>query len=258
LTNGDHMSKPQTTAQPGPNLWHFSALVWGTSLLLLSLFAMPISVNPLGMRLQLCLTTAHLAGVFYLWRLARRGNPERLMDIAIVTLVFIYLVPICMLAAPVIVLAAYAMPTDAWLSVIATMTTCTAILTVVRLWSTATDKNTGHCFETCLAEQMKGCAITAGSLNTLLNYVGRHATEPSRIDGWTMIAAIATGTPILTADIDYDRASSSLALCALFTTPMAMHAFSRMVVHAYLWIFRLHCFEREAGVKIVVNLRNGS
>jgi hypothetical protein len=107
------MSKPQSTTQLGPNLWHFSALVWGTSLLLLSLFAMPISVGPLGIRLQLCLTSAHLAGVFYMWRLARHGNPERLMDIAIVTLVFIYIVPLCMLATPVIVLAAYAMHTDA-------------------------------------------------------------------------------------------------------------------------------------------------
>jgi len=252
------MPKPQSTAQLGPNLWHFSALVWGTSLLLLSLFAMPISINPLGMRLQLCLTTAHLAGVFYLWRLARRGNPERLMDIAIITLVFIYIVPICMLAAPVIVLAAYAMPAGAWLTIIAAMAACAAVLALVRLWSTATDKNTGHRFETTLAEQLKGDAITTSSLSTLLNYIGRHATQPSRIDGWTMIAAITAGAPILTASIDYDRASSSLALCALATTPMAMHAFSRMVVHAYLWIFRLHRFEREAGVKIVVNLRSRS
>ena len=252
------MSKPQSTAQPGPNLWHFSALVWGTSLLLLSLFAMPISANPLGMRLQLCLTTAHLAGVFYMWRHARRGNPERLMDIAIVTLVFIYIVPLCMLAAPVIVLAAYAMPSDAWLAIIAIMAVCAAVLALVRLWSTATDKNTGHRFETSLAEQLKGGAIAASSLNALLNYVGRHATEPSRIDGWSMIAAIAAGAPILTANIDYDRPSSSLALCALITTPMAMHAFSRMVVHAYLWIFRLYRFETEVGVKIVVNLRSGS
>ncbi|HEY0587939.1 MAG TPA: hypothetical protein VGD52_17525 [Pseudoduganella sp.] len=252
------MSKPQSTTQLGPNLWHFSALVWGTSLLLLSLFAMPISANPLGMRLQLCLTAAHLSGVFYLWRLARRGNPERLMDIAIVTLVFIYVVPICMLATPVIVLAAYAMPAGAWLTVIATMTACAAVLTLVRLWSTATDKNTGHRFETSLAEQLRSGAITASSLTALLNYVGRRATEPSRIDGWSMIAAIAAGAPILTANIDYDRASGSLALSALFTTPMAMHAFSRMVVHAYLWIFRLHRFESEVGVKIVVNLRSGS
>jgi len=252
------MPKPQSATQHGPNLWHFSALVWGTSLLLLSLFAMPISVNPLGMRLQLCLTTAHLAGVFYMWRLARRGNPERLMDIAIITLVFIYIVPLCMLATPVIVLAAYAMPTDAWLTVITTMTACAAALALVRLWSTATDKNTGQRFEITLAEQLKGSAITASSLSTLLNYVGRHATQPSRIDGWTMIAAIAAGAPILTANIDYDRASSSLALCAVATTPMAMHAFSRMVVHAYLWIFRLHRFERETGVKVVVNLRSGS
>jgi hypothetical protein len=39
---------------------------------------------------------------------------------------------------------------------------------------------------------------------------------------------------------------------------MAMHAFSRTVVHAYLWVFRLHRFEREAGVRIVVNLRTRS
>jgi hypothetical protein len=138
------------------------------------------------------------------------------------------------------------------------MAACAAILALVRLWSTATDKNTGHRFEIVLAEQLKGDAITASSLSTLLNYVGRHATQPSRIDGWTMIAAIAAGAPILSASIDYDRASGSLALCALATTPMAMHAFSRMVVHAYLWIFRLHRFERETGVKVVVNLRSGS
>jgi len=252
------MSKPQSTTQLGPNLWHFSALVWGTSLLLLSLFAMPISVGPLGIRLQLCLTTAHLGGVFYMWRLARHGNPERLMDIAIVTLVFIYIVPLCMLATPVIVLAAYAMPTDAWISIVAIIAACATALALVRLWSTATDKNTGHRFEICLAEQLKDGAIAASSLNALLNYVGRHATEPSRIDGWTMIAAIAAGAPILTANIDYDRASGALALSALFTTPMAMHAFSRTVVHAYLWVFRLHRFEREAGVRIVVNLRTRS
>jgi hypothetical protein len=39
---------------------------------------------------------------------------------------------------------------------------------------------------------------------------------------------------------------------------MAMHAFSRAVVHAYLWIFRLGRFERETGVKIAVSLRSGS
>ncbi|WP_426336687.1 hypothetical protein ACN9MY_00290 [Pseudoduganella sp. R-31] len=252
------MSKPQSAAQRSPNLWHFSALVWGTSLLLLSLFAMPISVNPLGMRLQLCLTAVHLGGVFYMWRLARRGNPERLLDIAIITLAFIYIVPLCMLAAPVIVLAAYAMPAGSWLAVIAIMAACGAALALVRLWSTATGKNTGHCFETWLAEQLKGDAITASSLSGLLNHVGRHATEPSRIDGWSMIAAAAAGAPILAASIDYDRAGASLAICALFTTPMAMHAFSRMVVHAYLWIFRLRRFERDSGVKVVVNLRSGS
>ena len=252
------MPKPQTAAQRGPNLWHFAALVWGTSLLLLSLFAMPISVNPLGMRLQLCLTVAHLGGVFYMWRLARRGNPERLMDIAIITLFFIYIAPTCMLAAPVIVLAAYAMPADAWLTVIAIMAAGAFVLALVRLWSTATDKNTGHRFETCLAERLEGDAITASSLSGLLNHVGRNATEPSRIDGWSMIAAIAAGAPILSAGIDYDRAGGSLAICAIATTPLAMHAFSRMVVHAYLWIFRLHRLERELGVKIVVNLRSGS
>lgn len=249
------MLKPRSTAQTGPNLWHFSALVWGTSLLLLSLFAMPICFNPIGIGLQLCLTAAHLGGVFYMWRLAaKRGNPERLMEIAIVTLVFIYVVPLCMLAAPVIVLAAYAMPSPAWLTVVWIMSACAAILTVVRLWSTATDKNTGHRFEVFLAEKIKGDTITASSISSLLNYVGRQATEPSRIDGWSMVAAIAAGLPILTADIGYDRASSSLAISAIATTPMAMHAFSRMVVHWYLWIFRLRRFEREVGIKIVVNL----
>jgi len=252
------MPKPQSAAQHRPNLWHFSALVWGTSLLLLSLFAMPISVNPLGMRLQLCLTVAHLGGVFYMWRLARHGNPERLKDIAIVTLVFIYIVPLCMLAAPVIVLAAYALPADAWLTIIAIMSACAIALALVRLWSTATDKNTGHRFETCLAEQAKGGTITASTLSGLLSHVGRNVTEPSRIDGWSMIAAVAAGAPILSASIDYDRAGGSLAICAIVTTPMAMHAFSRAVVHAYLWIFRLGRFERETGVRIAVSLRSGS
>ncbi|MGW8389371.1 hypothetical protein [Pseudoduganella sp. HUAS MS19] len=250
---------PQSAAQQGPNLWHLSALVWGTSLLLISLFAMPISFNPLGIRLQLCLTAAHLGGVFYLWRIAtKRGNPERLIDIAIITLVFIYLVPLCMFAAPVIVLTAYAMPARAWLTVIAIMSFCAGILAMVRLWSTATDKNTGHRFEVWLAEELKGDTLRTSSIAMLLNHVGRHAIEPSRIDGWSMAAAIATGLPILTSDIAYDHASSSLAICALATTPMVMHAFSRLVVHAYLWIFRLRRFERETGLRIVVNLRSGS
>lgn len=251
------MSKPRSAAQQGPNLWHFSAIVWGTSLLLISLFAMPISFNPLGIRLQLCLAAAHLAGVFYMWRLAvKRGNPERLMDIAIITLFFIYFVPLCMFIAPVIVLAAYAMPPSTWLTVVAIMAMCAAALTIVRIWSTASDKNTGHRFEAWLADELKGRTLTAKSINTLLNHVGRHATEPARIDGWSMVAAIAAGLPILTADIAYDRSSSSLAICALVTTPMAMHAFSRMVVHAYLWIFRLHRFEHEVGSKIIVHLRD--
>ncbi|KQV42896.1 hypothetical protein ASD07_20820 [Duganella sp. Root336D2] len=234
-----------------------SALVWGTSLLLISLFAMPISLNPLGIRLQLCLTAAHIGGVFYLWRLAaKRGNPERLIDIAIITLVFIYFVPLCMFIAPVIVLAAYAMPENNWVPVVAMMMLCSAILTIVRLWTTATDKHTGHRFEIWLAEELKGDTIRTNSISVLLSHVGRHTTEPSRIDGWSMVAAIATGLPILTADIAYDSCSGSLAICALAATPLAMHAFSRLVVRAYLWIFRLHRFERETGLKIVVNLRN--
>jgi hypothetical protein len=44
----------------------------------------------------------------------KRGNPKRLMDLAIVTLVFINIAPLCMLAAPVIVLAAFALPSPAW------------------------------------------------------------------------------------------------------------------------------------------------
>lgn len=250
------MLKPRSTLPPGPNLWHFSALVWGTSSLLISLFAMPISFNPLGLRLQLCLSLTHFAGVFYLWRLgAKRGNPERLMDIALVTLVFIYIVPLCMLAAPVIVLAAYAMPMPAWKTVIALMSFSAAILIIVRLWSGAAEKGR---FELYLADEMKDNAITATSIRKLLNHIGRRATEPTRIDGWSMIAAVAAGAPILAADIAYDKSSGSLAVCALVTTPMAMHAFSRMVVHIYLWIYRLRRFEREVGVKIVVNLRNES
>jgi hypothetical protein len=251
------MLKPRSTAHAGPNLWHFSALVWGTSSLLLSLFAMPISFNPLGIRLQLCLTLAHFAGVFYLWRrAAKRGNPERLMEIALVTLVFVFIVPLCMLVAPVIVLAAYALPTPGWKAVATTMLLCAALLAVLRVWSTAFDKHTGGRFESFLADEMKGNAIVIESIKSLLNYVGRHATQPTRIDGWSMTAAVVAGWPILTANIAYDKSSSSLAFCALVTTPMAMHAFSRMVVHAYLWVFRLRRFEREVGVKIVVNLRD--
>lgn len=251
------MLKPSSTVKVGPNLWHFSALVWGTSNLLLSLFALPISFNPLGVRLQLCLGLAHFAGVFCLWRLAaKRGNPERLMEIAIVTLVFIYIVPLCMLIAPVIVLAAYGLPTPAWQAVVAIMLVCAAVLTVVRLWTTATDKNTGRRFETFLSGELKDKAISVGSINALLNYIGRHAIEPSRIDGWSMIAAVATGAPILGASIAFDKSSSSLAICAFVTTPMAMHSFSRMVAHIYLWIFRLRRFERAAGISIVVNLRD--
>lgn len=251
------MLKPRSTAQAGPNLWHFSAIVWGTSLLMLSLFAMPISFNPVGMRLQVCLTVAHLAGVFYLWRLAaRRGNPERLMEIAIITLVFVYIVPLCMLVAPVIVLAAYALPTPAWKMEVVTMLGCAAVLTIVRLWITVMDKNTGRSLEQFLKEKLKDNAITSSSINVLLNYVGHHPIEPRCIDGWSMIAAIAAGAPLFSSGIAYDKSSSSLAICALVTTPMAMHAFSRMVAHTYLWIYRLRRFERDTRARIVVNLRN--
>ena len=253
------MLKPRSSAPAGPNLWHFSALVWGTSSLMLSLFAMPISFNPLGIRLQLCLSLAHLGGVFYLWRrAAKRGTPGRLMDIARVTLVFIYIVPLCMLVAPVIVLAAYALPTPGWQTVVALLALSLALLAILRIWATATDRNTGRRFETFLSDALKEDTITTSSLGSLLNSVGRHLTEPRRIDGWSMIAAIAIGAPILGADVAYDKSSSSLAICALATTPMAMHAFSRMVVHAYLWIYRLRRFEREVGFKINVNLRDGS
>jgi hypothetical protein len=136
------------------------------------------------------------------------------------------------------------------------MLCCAAFLTVLRIWSTALDKDTGGRFESFLADEMKGNAISIDSIKSLLNYVGRHATQPTRIDGWAMTAAAAAGLPILTANIAYDKSSSSLAICALVTTPMAMHALSRMVVHIYLWVFRLRRFEREVGVKIVVNLRD--
>jgi hypothetical protein len=251
------MQKPKPTVQQGPNLWHLSALVWGTSNLLLSLFAMPISLNPLGVRLQLCLGLVHFVGVFYLWRLAtKRGNPERLMELAIITLVFIYIVPLIMLAAPVIVLAAYALPPPAWQAVVAIMLFCAATLAIVRVWETASDINTGVRFDRFVSSELKENTITSSSMNYLLNHVGRHATQPGRIDGWSMIAAVAAGAPILASEIAYDRSSSILALCALFTTPMAMHAFSRMVVHAYLWIHRLRKFERKEGVKILVNFRD--
>lgn len=251
------MLNPRSTAQAGPNLWHFSALVWGTSNLLLSLFAMPISFNPLGIRLQICLGLAHFAGVFYLWRLAaKRGNPERLMEIAVVTLVFIYIVPLSMLVAPVIVLAAYGLPEPAWQTVVAFLLLCAAALTAVRLWSTARDTNTGRRFETFLSRELKNNTVNVGSINALLNYIGRHAIQPARIDGWSMVAAVVAGVPILSSSIDYDKSSSSLAICALVTTPMAMHSFSRMVAHIYLWIFRLGRFERAVGIRIVVNLRN--
>ncbi|WP_342119189.1 hypothetical protein [Pseudoduganella sp. OTU4001] len=245
------------TAQAGPNLWHFSALSWGTSILLLSLFAMPISLNQTGLRLQLCLAVAHFAGVIYLWRLASRsGNPERLMDTALVTLIFIYLVPLCMLVAPVIVLSAYALPPPAWQTTATILTFACAVLAAIRIWNTATDKDTGCRFESFLSDELKDNVITTRSISTLLTYVGRHATGPTRIDGWSMTAAVIAGAPILASTIRYDKSSSSLALCALITTPMAMHAFSRMVVHTYLWIYRLARFEREVGIKIVINLRS--
>lgn len=251
------MLKPRPTAQAGPNLWHFSALSWGTSNLLLSLFAMPISFNQTGLRLQLCLGLAHFAGVIYLWRLAsRRGNPERLMDTALVTMTFIYLVPLCMLLAPVIVLAAYALPSPAWKAVVAILIFAGTVLATIRIWNTATDKDTGRRFETFLSDQLKENVITTKSISTLLTSVGRHAIGPTRIDGWSMTAAALAGAPILTSSIAYDKSSSSLAICALITTPMAMHAFSRMVVHTYLWIFRLARFEREVGIKIVINIRS--
>lgn len=251
------MLKPRSAAQQGPNLWHFSALVWGTSNLLLSLFVMPISLNPLGVRLQLCLGLAHFAGVFYLWRIAaRRGNPERLMELAIVTLVFIYIVPLVMLAAPVIVLAAYALPAPAWKAVVAIMLLSAAILAIVRLRNAANDQHIGRRFDQFLRSEVKEGAISSSSMNYLLNHVGRHSTQPSRIDGWTMIAAAAAGVPVLTSRIDYDKSSSTLAICAMLTTPMAMHAFSRLVVHAYLWLYRLRRFQRQAGIQVVVNFRN--
>lgn len=251
------MLKPGPAVQQGPNLWHFSALAWGTSNLLLSLFAMPISMNPLGLRLQLCLGMAHFVGVFYLWRVAsRRGNPERLMELAIVTLVFIFLVPLIMLAAPVIVLAAYALPAPAWQAVVAIMLLCAAVLAIMRIWSAATDKNIGCHFDRFLRGELKEGTITSGSMAYLLSHIGRHAMQPGRIDGWSMIAAVAAGVPILASEINYDKSSSLLAICALLTTPMAMHAFSRLVVHAYLWIYRLRRFEQREGVRILANFRH--
>jgi hypothetical protein len=250
------MPKPRTTAQAGPNLWHISALSWGTSNLLLSLFAMPISFNQTGLRLQLGLMLAHFAGVIYLWRLAtRRSNPERLLYTALVTLAFIYLVPLCMLLAPVIVLAAYALPSPAWETVVAILLAVGVVLTTVRIWSTAMNKDTGRRFECFLADELNENVISTRSIGTLLTSVGRHAIGPTCIDGWSMTAAVVAGAPILAASIDYDKSSSSLAICALITTPMAMHAFSRMVVHTYLWIFRLARFEREVGFKIVIHIR---
>lgn len=250
------MRTPRPAVQAGPNLWHISAVVWGTSILLLCLFSLPICLNRTGMRAQLALTLAHFAGVFYLWRLARHGNPERLMHIAVVTLVFIYLVPLAMLVAPVIVLAAYALPAPAWQTVIAITLLAAAMLAGLRILSTGADVDTGRRFELFLADRLKSDTITADSISGLLNHIGRHAIQPSRIDGWSMVAAIAAGAPVLGADVAYDKSSSSLAICALVTTPMAMHAISRMAVHAYLWIYRLRRFEREVGFKINVNLRH--
>lgn len=217
---------------------------------------MPISFNPLGLRLQLCLLLAHFAGVLYLWRLAsRRGNPERLLDTALVTMVFIFLVPLCMLVAPAIVLAAYALPSPAWKTVAMLMMIAGGVLALIRIWSIASDKDTGRRFETFLADELKENVITTHSINTLLTHVGRHPVGPTRIDGWSMAAAIIAGAPILLANVSYDKSSSSLAFCALITTPMAAHTISRLVVHAYLWIYRLARFEREVGIKIVVNIR---
>lgn len=206
------MRNPRPSAQAGPNLWHVSALSWGTCNLLLSLFAMPISFNPLGLRLQLCLTLAHFAGVFYLWRLAsRRGNPERLLDTALVTMVFIFLVPLCMLVAPAIILAAYALPPPAWKKVAMLMLLAGGMLGLVRILSIAMNKDTGRRFETFLADELKDNAITTRSINSLFTHVGRHPIEPTRIDGWSMIAAIISGAPILLSNISYDKSSSSLA-----------------------------------------------
>lgn len=251
------MSKLRPPAQSGPNLWHTSALSWGTCNLLLSLFALPISHSPTGLRLQLCLMCAHFAGVIYLWRLAsRRGNPERLRDLALVTLVFVYAVPLCMLVAPSIVLAAYAMPASAWQAVVWMQLLAGVVLAIVRIWSTAADTETGRRFESFLADELKENVITSKSISTLLSHVGRHPIGPTRIDGWSMGAAVAAGMPILLSNISYDKSSSSLAFCALITTPMAMHALSRLVVHTYLWIYRLARFESEIGFKIVINLRS--
>ncbi len=251
------MPKLRPTAQSGPNLWHTSALSWGTCNLLLSLFAMPISLNPTGFRLQLCLMFGHFAGVIYLWRLAsRRGNPERLRDLALVTLVFVYLVPLCMLVAPPIVLAAYAMQEHAWLAVVWMQLLAGLVLAIVRIWSVVTDTKIGRRFESFLSDELKENVITTRSISTLLTHIGRHPIGPTRIDGWTMGAAVAAGMPILLSHISYDKSSSSLALCALITTPMAMHAFSRLVVHTYFWIYRLARFEREVGFRIVINLRS--
>ena len=250
------MRNPRSTAQAGPNLWHISALSWGTCNLLLSLFAMPISFNPTGMRLQLCLMLAHFAGVLYLWRLAsRRGNPERLLDTALVTMVFIFFVPLCMLVTPAIVLAAYALPSPAWKAVAILMVLAGAILALIRTWCIATDKDTGRRFELFLADELKEHVITTRSITTLLTHIGRHPIGPTRIDGWSMVAAVVAGAPILLSNISYDKSSSSLAICALITTPMAAHTFSRLVVHTDLWVYRLARFEREVGIKIVVTIR---
>ncbi|WP_028102816.1 hypothetical protein [Pseudoduganella violaceinigra] len=252
------MFKPLLPFPVRPNLWHFSALVWGISHLLLSLFAMPISFSQTGARMQIGLLLVHAAGLIYLWRLgARRGNPERLMDTALVTLLLVYLVPLCMLTAPVIVLAAYATPSPVW-KVVAAILLCAAVmLACLRIWTTARSNEIGRRFEPALSSGLKDNVITADSISTLLTRIGRHSIGPTRIDGWTMIAAVMAGVPILSADISYDKSSSSLAICALVTTPMAMHTFSRMAVHAYLWIYRLARFERESGIKVVVNLRYG-
>jgi len=249
------MDDPTSPAPVEPNLWHFSAMAWGFSNMLLSLFAWPLCFNQTGIRLQLCLLVVHIAGVTYLWRVAKtRGNPERLLDMAFVTLVFIFMVPLCMLAAPVMVLAAYALPGTTWQAVATIFAGSATVLAIYRIWRTATDDESGRRFDLCLINELQGRVLTTISASHLLSRVGSIPTKPTRIDGWSMIAAVATGAPILLETISHNATSRIIGLCALITTPLAMHTVSRLAVHAYLWIYRLARFERESGIRILVTV----
>ena len=249
------MDNPRPTTHAEPNLWHFFALAWGTSNMLFSMFIWPISMSHTGVKLQICMLVAHLGGVLYLWHLgAKRGNPKRLLVTALVTTFFVYIAPIWMLAAPVMVLAAYALP-GSWRTVATIFVASALALSLLRIVIAATDREIGNRFDPWLIGQLDGSVISTPGISVLFTRIGKRATEPTKVDGWSMIAAVATGLPILSANIEYNTTSRIMGLIALGTTPLAMHALSRLAVHSYLWIYRLRRFERESGIRVILSIR---